>query len=142
MLLFVQGAPVNDTLTVFLYSTRISATYLAVVTCMQASHESTFSHLMDLCAITERMICAVDKAESQHKKQLLALVEPVVRSVDNAMNTVTHTFIDHVKDGEVVNKSRSQAVDAAMKGIYDALYRLKEGGEQIVEAMNKEKDNG
>jgi len=103
--------------------------------------EKTFQKILALCDITEKMVLAIQAPNVRNKKELLEIVTPVVAKVDEAVKVVTEVFIEHVQNNEKPDKKRSQAVDTAMKGIYDALYGLKEKGELIAERLQKEAKN-
>ena len=104
--------------------------------------DQTVQKILALCDVTEKMVMAIEDPKVKNKQELLEIVTPVAHRVNEAVQIVTQTFIEHVKNEEKPDKERSQKIDMAMKAIYDALYAMKEKGEEIAERLQKEPQNG
>ncbi len=106
------------------------------------TQDKTFQKVLALCDVTKDMLLALQAPHVKNKQELLDIVTPVVQSVDNAVKVVMETFIEHIGDGQKLDKQRSYKVDMAMKGVYDALRAMRDRGEEIVQSMHQEPQNG
>jgi hypothetical protein len=92
----------------------------------------TYENITALKEYATQIEDALHKSTLSNSEELSEAITLLSNRVEEGVERVSLILFQHIQKGESPNEGYSRDIDNAIGGIYDALYALKECGEEVV----------
>lgn len=100
--------------------------------------EETYEQVVGLTDLGEEMLDEIESSLCKNTEQIALMAIPVIEGIEESVENMTKTFVDHIKASEANNEQRTMTINMAMDNMYQRLESMRDKGAQLVEKLKLE----